>query len=209
MSSARIKICGITNIADAKHAIELGVDYLGFIFADSPRKLNVAQAAEIANAIPAQIGKVGVFVDEDRRVVTSAIRSAGLDIVQLHGQESPNYCSQIGIPVIKVFRTHSPDRDIFEHISKYDTEFYLLEPFVPGLAGGTGKTADWPLAARIISHFPDRKFFLAGGLSPQNVVPAIRGVRPFAVDASSGVEDSPGVKNSGKMKSFIKAVRAL
>jgi phosphoribosylanthranilate isomerase len=202
-----IKICGITRAEDARWASKLGVDYLGFIFSQSPRRVTAFQAKSIIESLPDSIQKVGVFVDEDEAFVRSTAAETGLDLIQLHGEESPSFCSLFDRPVIKVIRTSG--ENVMEAIGRYDTDLFLLEPYVAGMAGGTGKKADWQLALRIIEAFPTRRFFLAGGLDPENVASAIRTIRPFAVDASSGLEESPGVKSHEKMQNFVKNVRSL
>ena len=205
-----IKICGLTRAEDTRLAVSAGADYLGFIFSRSPRRITPEKAAEIGRDLPLEVVRVGVFVNENKEFILAAVREAGLSLIQLHGDESPGLCLELerrlGVPVIKALR--AGDREIFETISAYETGYILLEPHVPGLYGGTGKTAGWPLAREIIRTFPGKKFFLAGGLSPENVDLALHSVRPFAVDASSGLEDSPGIKNHEKVKQFIKAVRA-
>ncbi len=202
-----IKICGITRMEDAQLALKLGVQYLGFIFSKSPRRVSALQAADITRRLPGSIRKVGVFVDEDEAHIRSIAAETGLDLIQLHGEEPPELCSRFELPVIKVIRTSG--KNVFEKIASYKTDLFLLEPYVPDLAGGTGKRADWKLAKRIVDSFPDQRFILAGGLNPENVGSAIRAVAPFAVDASSGLEDGPGVKNHDKIHNFVNNVRNL
>lgn len=202
-----IKICGITRMEDARLALQLGVQYLGFIFCESPRRVSALQAAGITRHLPGSIQKVGVFVDEDEARIRSIAAEADLDLIQLHGEEQPEFCSRFELPVIKVIRTSG--ENVFEKIERYKTDFFLLEPYVPDQAGGTGKRADWKLARRIVDSFPDQRFILAGGLNPKNVASAIRTVTPFAVDASSGLEDDPGVKNHDKIHDFVNNVRNL
>lgn len=202
-----IKICGITRMEDARLALHLGVQYLGFIFSESPRRVSVLQAAGITRRLPGSIQKVGVFVDEDEACIRSIAAETGLDLIQLHGEEPPELCSRFELPVIKVIRTSG--ENVFKKIESYKTDLFLLEPYVPDQAGGTGKRADWKLARRIVDSFPDQRFILAGGLNPENVASAIRTVGPFAVDASSGLEDGPGVKNHHKIHNFVNNVRNL
>ena len=140
-------------------------------------------------------------------LVSVCVQEAGLDMIQLHGEESPEACDRFDRPVIKVIRTTG--EKVLDRIESYATDLFLLEPYVPDQAGGTGKKADWELARRIVECFPDRRFILAGGLNAQNVVSAIRAVSPFAVDASSGLEDSPGLKDHRKMREFVDNVRKL
>ena len=209
---ARIKICGLTRTEDAKLAIDLGADYLGFIFAPSPRQVTQEEVASVLNDLmkgrtgtaPA-VERVGVFVDADRLFIEEAARLAGLTMLQLHGNENPEVCGQFDLPVIKALRIR--DRGIFALVDSYTTPNILLEPYVRGKLGGTGVQADWRLAAELVRSFPEKHFFLAGGLGAENVRAAIAAVRPFAVDASSALECAPGIKDRVKMKAFIEAVR--
>jgi phosphoribosylanthranilate isomerase len=207
-----IKICGLTRSEDVRRAITLGADYLGFIFASSPRRV----APETVQAIlenleagqslmPERPERVGVFVNADGEFVRETALRTGLTVLQLHGDESPDYCAQFELPVVKVLRIR--DRGIFEQVPDYPTPYILLEPYVRGKHGGTGVQADWALAAELVRTFPDRRFFLAGGLGPENVQAALAAVRPFAVDASSALESRPGIKDKQKMKKFFDAVR--
>jgi phosphoribosylanthranilate isomerase len=206
-AKTRIKICGITRFEDARAAVDLGVQYLGFIFAESPRRVSAAQAASMTRQLPDSVCKVGIFVDEDETSIRFVVEKTGLDMIQLHGEEPPEMCDRFDLPVIKVIRTTG--EEALDRIGRYDTDFVLLEPYVPDQAGGTGKTADWGLAKRIVEAFSDRRFFLAGGLDPTNVTSAIRTVRPYAVDASSGLEVGPGVKSHHLMREFVENVRTL
>ncbi len=206
----RIKICGITNVRDALIAASAGADYMGFIFSKSPRRITQEQAGVIERNIPQDIERVGVFVNEDEAFIRDAVKKAGLSMIQLHGNESPVFCSRFKLPVIKAIRIKSEEQEeADEIISEYETDYILLEPFVPGKYGGTGITADWPTAGQIVRTFVDKKFFLAGGLNPDNVVSAVDTVRPFAVDAGSGLEDSPGIKSHKKIRQFIEVVKNI
>jgi phosphoribosylanthranilate isomerase len=208
----RIKICGLTRAEDARLALIVGADYLGFIFARSPRRID----PETAEAIMRNLGKersgklsgverVGVFVNADRGFIEETVRRAGLTMLQLHGDEDPQYCTQFELPVIKALRIR--DRSIIDQIENYPTPYILLEPYVRGKHGGTGVQANWKLAAELIRTFPEKCFFLAGGLGPENVLAAIAAVQPFAVDASSALESRPGIKDKQLVKKFIEAVR--
>jgi phosphoribosylanthranilate isomerase len=203
----RVKICGLTRLADALWAAERGADYLGFIFAASPRRVTAELARDIIGACPAAAVKVGVFVDETRESIRRTISEAGLDMIQLHGHETPEFCRGFDLPVIKAIRARGEED--FRVLSKYSTEYILLESSVPGRIGGTGKTGNWPLAARAVAEFPEKKFFLAGGLNPENISSAIRAVHPYAVDVASGVESGPGIKDHTKIESLLEAVRKL
>jgi phosphoribosylanthranilate isomerase len=197
----------MTRVSDALAAARMGVDYLGFIFAESPRGLTPEAARRITESVPAEVERVGVFVNEEEETIKRTFDTAGLTMVQLHGTERPSFANQIGLPLIKVLRT--TNEGLFDLIPLYETEFILLEPYVPGKAGGTGKIADWELARRVVEAFPQKRFFLAGGLGPENVTAALQRVRPFAVDGNSGLEDTPGCKNEWKMREFVRIVRSL
>ena len=201
--TVRIKICGITNEEDALAASQLGADALGFIFAASPRKVSAESAREIIKALPPFVKTVGVFVDEDPERVSSIAAMCRLDILQLHGSESVDYCSSFDRRVIKAVRLQS--RDELKNLSKYVdvVDGLLLDTYVPDKLGGTGITFDWQLAVEARRY---GRIVLAGGLNPENVAAAISMVKPYAVDASSGLEQSPGVKDHEKMAQFIREV---
>ena len=198
-------ICGITRLEDALFAAGAGAHYLGFIFARSPRRVTPEQAGAITRACPPSVLKVGVFVNEPEESIRRTVAAAGLDMIQLHGDEPPELCSRFELPVIKVLQTRG--EEILEIIPRYETDFILLEAYVPGLRGGTGETADWSLAARVGKEFPARKFFLAGGLNPGNIASAVRAVGPFAVDVGSGVEKEPGVKDHARIASLMEVLK--
>jgi phosphoribosylanthranilate isomerase len=204
--TVRIKICGITNKEDALAAARFGADALGFIFAPSPRKISTESVREIIKTLPPFVKTVGVFVDEDPERVSSIAASCGLDILQLHGSESVDYCSSFDRRVIKAVRLQS--RDELKNLSKYVNvvDALLLDTYLPNKLGGTGVTFDWKLAVEARRY---GRIVLAGGLTPKNVAAAISMVKPYAVDASSGLERSPGVKDHEKMAQFIrKAIQA-
>ena len=203
----RIKICGITNLEDARLATDLGAHALGFIFyAKSPRWVRPDAAREIIQNLPPLIMTVGVFVNEEADTVREISETAGLDWIQLHGQESPVYCRALMRRVVKGFRirdTHSltllPDY-------RESVQAFLLDTYKTGTAGGTGETFDWTLARQARELGP---IILAGGLTPVNVAQAIQVAQPAAVDVSSGVEAAPGKKDPGKLKRFIEIVKSL
>ncbi len=201
----RIKICGLTRIEDALQAVEAGADYLGFIFSESSRRITIGKAYSIIRDLPRRIQRVGVFVNAHELFIRQVITQTGLSMIQLHGNETPEFCRSFDLPVIKVFRVK--DCQVLNTITKYETEHILLEPYVAGKYGGTGKTVDWSMAAEIVSELPEKKIFLAGGLNPENASAAVRAVKPFALDASSGLEKSPGIKDPVKIKEFIKVVK--
>ncbi|MBI3944915.1 MAG: phosphoribosylanthranilate isomerase [Armatimonadetes bacterium] len=206
----RIKVCGITRPGDAIGAVADGVDALGFIFAESPRRITPEQAgAIITRAVPPLVSTVGVFVDEAPEAVAVAARTAGLTAVQLHGAEPPEYLGRLRslcpARIIKAFRIRSREDAIAVHVYRECADAFLLDTFVSGAAGGTGQTFDWELA--LTARAFEVPLILAGGLNPENVAEAVRRVRPYAVDVSSGVEVSPGVKDAEKVRAFVAAVR--
>jgi phosphoribosylanthranilate isomerase len=200
----RIKICGITNLEDALLAAELGADALGFIFyPQSPRYVAPETAREIIAQLPPFVAAVGVFVDEAAAVVEGLAVRAGLDWVQLHGQESPDYCRNLGRKVIKAFRIQ--DEDSLRLLGDYRgaAQALLLDTYKKGQVGGTGEVFDWHLARKAKQY---GALILAGGLNPGNVAMAIATALPAAVDAASGTEAAPGKKDPAKLRAFIKAV---
>jgi phosphoribosylanthranilate isomerase len=202
--SIRVKICGITNSADAQAAVEAGADALGFIFYEkSPRFVTHQQAAEIAKQVPAFIMRVGLFVNAEEDFILRAIGECGLTMLQFHGDEPPGFCTQFGLMSMKAFRMHGPET--LEELPKYHTDAYLLDAYSSTTLGGTGEKFNWDLAVEAQKF--GKPIFLAGGLNPQNVAEAIRKVHPFGVDVSSGVESAPGKKDHAKVKAFIAAVR--
>jgi len=203
----RIKICGITHDGDARVAVEAGADALGFMFYESSsRHITPAAAAEIIRELPPLVARVGVFVDATEDYIRQVIAVCGLDTVQLHGSESPEFCRRFGgLKVVKAFRV--VDLDSLQALPTYGTSAWLLDSYVPGKAGGTGAKFNWNLA--IEAKKLGRPIILAGGLTPQNVTQAVQQVRPFAVDVSSGVESSPGRKDPQKVRDFIAAARSL
>ncbi len=211
---ARVKICGITNLEDALRAVELGADAIGFVFAESPRRIDSQEAARIIRSLPPFVTIVGLFVDEPAEMVREIMEDCRLDALQFHGNESPEYCQQFSGPVrdkslstsrrtIKVFRVK--DEGSLKTIPSYEVDAYLLDAYVEGAAGGTGKSFNWDLA--IEAKKIGRPIVLAGGLGPDNVAQAIRKVRPYGVDVSSQIERAPGKKDHQKMRRFVQAVR--
>lgn len=202
---ALIKICGITNKMDAINASELGVDMLGFVFyKTSKRSVDVKAASDIINELPDTVRKVGVFVNEDKDRVREIARDSGLDTLQFHGDETPEYCSRFkgDYKVIKAFRLKG--REDLKIINSYDTDLYLLDTYKPGEHGGTGGRFDW----NILKDFEFLKpIILSGGLDPDNVARAISEVAPYCVDVSTGVEESPGKKSPVLLRKFVEEVR--
>jgi phosphoribosylanthranilate isomerase len=200
----RIKICGITNLEDALLAAELGAHALGFIFfAKSPRSVAPEAAREIIRQLAPLVLSVGVFVDEEAAVVRDLAARMGLDWVQLHGQESPEYCRSLGRRVLKGFRIQ--DENSLKELKDYQgsVQAFLLDTYKKGQTGGTGEVFDWQLAKQGKEYGP---IVLAGGLTAANVAQAIEVARPQAVDVASGVEAAPGKKDPEKLRAFFKAV---
>ncbi len=205
---AKIKICGITNLEDANWVANLGADYLGLIFAkDSKRKVSLDKAKEITSAVPPYVKTVGLFINEEPEIVDKMLTLCKLDMLQFHGQESPDYCAQFKgrAEIIKGFRMK--DEQSLERIPQYDVDFYLLDAFAQGEWGGTGKVFNWELALKAKEF--GRPIFLAGGLNPENVSEAIKRVQPYAVDVASGVESSPRRKSVELILEFIDKVRKV
>ena len=198
------KICGLTNEQDARAAVQSGADALGFIFAPSPRLISPEEARRIINALPPSVQTVGVFVDEDPGRVSSVAEMCGLDILQFHGGESAEYCQRFDQWVIKAVRLRS--RQDLMGLAKYDgvVQALLLDTYLPDKAGGTGMTFNWQWAVEARKY---GRIILAGGLSPENVAAAVSLVKPYGVDASSSLEQSPGIKDHEKIRQFIERVR--
>jgi len=244
---ARVKICGITNLEDALAAVDAGADALGFIFYESsPRKVSTEAARNIIRQLPPFVARVGVFVNAAEEVVRGVVGECGLDTLQFHGEETPEFCGKFSTPrrtnettaltptlsprrggtdgsvlavstptvvaarmwtslkVYKAFRIQ--DLESLQSLPAYKTDAWLLDSFVPDKLGGTGAAFNWDLAVE--AKKIGRPIILAGGLTPENVAEAVRKVRPFAVDVSSGVEASPGKKDHTKVRMFIAAAKA-
>ena len=201
----KVKICGITNLEDALMAVEAGADALGFVFFQgSPRYIAPDQASGIIRRLPPFVQTVGLFVNEEVTTVNRVADTCGLDIIQLHGEESPDYCHAVTRRIIKAFRVK--DASSLDTIADYRVAGSLLDAWSPVAHGGTGTTFNWDIAAQAAASRP---IILAGGLTPENVAGAITAVRPYAVDVSSGVESAPGKKDAGLVSRFIRATRSL
>jgi phosphoribosylanthranilate isomerase len=202
-----IKVCGITNPADALLSVEAGADALGFNFyRRSPRYIEPEKARAIIERLPVSVLSVGVFVNEGEPSEVARLADvAGVWAIQLHGDETPDYCRSLKDRyVIKALRAgadFSPD-----DVTEYETQAILLDAFSATTYGGTGRTVDWSLARR--TRELTARLFLAGGLSPENIAEAIAAVSPYAVDACSGLESAPGRKDAARVRAFISAVRA-
>jgi phosphoribosylanthranilate isomerase len=204
--SVKVKICGITNAPDALAAVDAGADALGFMFYEpSPRNVSIRDAAEIIRQLPPFIIKVGVFVDAAEDLVMRAIGDCGLNMLQFHGHETPEYCTQFGLMTLKAFRIR--DAESLKRLPEYATEAWLLDAFTADKLGGTGEKFNWDLA--IEAKKLGRPIFLAGGLTPGNVAEAVKKVQPYGVDVSSGVEAVPGKKDHDKVRAFIQAAKGV
>lgn len=201
----QVKICGITNLPDGVAAAEAGADALGFVFYEpSPRYVSIEAAAGIIRELPPFVIKTGVFVNAPEEEVLRAIRDCGLNLLQFHGEETPEYCLQFGLMSMKAFRIR--DAASLQALQSYPTEAWLLDAYTADKLGGTGERFNWNLALEAQQW--GRPIFLAGGLTPENVAEAVRCARPYAVDVSSGVELGPGRKDHAKVKAFIQAAKA-
>jgi phosphoribosylanthranilate isomerase len=207
MASVKVKICGITNWTDARHAVEGGADLVGFNFyKGSPRYISPAKARRIARRLPKRISVVGIFVNETEEKTLEIARAVGLDYLQLSGEESPEMVARLArsIPVIKGVRVKKPFRAA--QLAPFTrASALLLDGFHGRLRGGTGKTFDWAIARRARRY---GRIFLAGGLTPENVAKAIRRAKPYAVDVCSGVESKPGTKDPKRLRDFLRAAGA-
>ena len=196
-------MCGITNSEDAFCAVRLGATALGFVFYEkSPRFVAPEEAGEIIRRIPPFITKVGVFVNAEADYLRETKDVAGFDVYQFHGDESPEFCAAFGEDYIKAVRVK--DAGSLDAVELYDTDAFLFDAYSPDAYGGTGENFSWDVLAR--RKLEGKFVILSGGLNPDNVCDAIRAVDPYAVDVSSGVESSPGIKDHTKLERFMEAV---
>ncbi len=200
----KVKICGITNLEDALLSAKFGADALGFNFYEkSPRYIAPEKARKIIEQLPQEVLKVGVFVNEDLEKIVEIAKTAKLDALQLHGEETPEFARELkaktNLEIIKAFRV-SPEFKP-EDVLQYETDAILLDAYSPKEHGGTGETFDWEIAKKVQEIFP--KMYLAGGLSNENIIKAISEVRPFSVDACSCLESKKGVKDRVNLINFI------
>lgn len=202
-----VKICGITNLDDALAAVDAGAEALGFNFwPRSPRYISPANAREITDQLPPSVLRVGVFVNEELQSLLRVASEANLNAIQLHGDETPDYCKHLtGRYVIKAFG--ATNQINWDAVDRYNVDAIMLDSKDDILRGGTGRVFDWNLAQRERQSVKSPALFLAGGLSPENVGVAIATVRPYAVDACSSLETTPGKKNHERVRAFINAVR--
>jgi phosphoribosylanthranilate isomerase len=201
-----VKVCGITNIHDARVAVDAGADAIGLILAPSPRQVDVDRAVEIVASLPEGVLKVGVFVNAEPAEVLRVARGAGLDYAQLHGDEGAEAVTTVrggGVKVIKAVRVR--DEASLEVLDRYEADLYLLDAYSEKMRGGTGETFDWGLAKSLRGR---DNIVVSGGLRPENVREAIDAFRPFGVDASSQLEDVPGRKDDEKVRRFVSAARS-
>jgi phosphoribosylanthranilate isomerase len=200
-----VKICGITNAGDARVAADAGADAVGLLFAESPRRVNVEEARRISLALPENILRVGVFVDEEPAEILRISREVGLDFAQLHGDETPETVTAIrqgGVKVMKALRVR--DAVSLEALDRYGADLILLDAHSERARGGTGKRFDWEVAK---SSTGRDNIVVSGGLGPENVREAIEFFEPYGVDASSSLEDGPGRKNGERVRRFVHAAR--
>ncbi len=200
-----VKICGITNAGDARAASDAGADAVGFIFAESPRRVGVEEARRISKALPENIIRVGVFVDEEPAEVSRISREVGLDLAQLHGEETPETVTAVregGVKVMKALRIR--DATSLEALDAYEADLFLLDTFSERVRGGTGERFDWEVAKSVRGR---DNIVVSGGLGPENVHEAVEFFEPYGVDASSSLEDGPGIKNGERVRRFVLAAR--
>lgn len=202
-----VKVCGITNPEDARVAADAGADAIGLLFAESPRRVSVARAREIAESLPGNVLKVGVFVNEEPKEVLLIAREAGLDVAQLHGDETPEAVAEVragGLRVMKAVRVRNAEA--LTEIEGYEAGLFLLDAYSEKARGGTGTRFDWGLAKSLVER---GNIVVSGGLGPENVREAIEFFEPYGVDASSSLEDAPGKKNHERVRRFVSAAKGF
>ncbi len=199
----RVKFCGVTRVEDALHAASIGVDAIGLVFyAESPRVVSIEQAKAIVDSLPPFVTRVGLFVNAERVEVEQISKEVGLDVLQFHGDESPEDCEHYDRPFIKAVRMQE-GIDLKKISQQFNNaQALLLDAYDKAKYGGTGKAFDWDIIPKDLSM----PIILAGGLSPDNVAEAIKNVRPFAVDVSGGIEQIKGIKDNKKMNAFMNGV---
>ena len=203
MNAVRVKICGLTRVQDVVRAADCGADYVGLVFAASPRQVDVRTARHLLDAVSGPVAKVALFMNQPASDVSGVLSSLTFDLLQFHGHESNEFCKQFGLPFLKAVPMADADSAKASLGAFPDADGLLLDSHDADSAGGSGKVFDW-------SAVPpsDHRIWLAGGLHPLNVAAAIERVSPWAVDVSSGVEQAPGIKDHALIKSFIDAARA-
>ena len=203
LNRVRVKICGLTRELDVQSAVAAGADALGFVlYEPSPRYVSALRAGQLLAETPAFVTTVGLFVDAEAEFVNASLELAPFDLLQFHGDESPEYCRSFARPYMKAIRVRS-EQDIQQAIKDYpDAAALLLDAYVENLPGGTGQAFDWRLIPEM-----DMPWVLAGGLTPENVANAVNQVKPYAVDISGGVEQAKGIKDREKIQKFISEIR--
>ncbi|CAN5603999.1 phosphoribosylanthranilate isomerase [soil metagenome] len=202
----RIKVCGITNVEDARLAADAGADAIGLIFAESRRQVDAVQARKIVAVLPDEVLRVGVFVNEEPERIRQLADEVGLDYVQLHGDESPQTVTDLrarSLKVIKALRVR--DSASLEALEDYEPELFLLDAYSEKARGGTGERFDWELAKALKEY---ANILVSGGLAPENVRAAVEFFEPYGVDASSSLEDAPGKKNDERVRRFVNAAKS-
>lgn len=202
----RVKICGITRVEDALKAVELGADAIGLVFyGPSPRNVSIPQAAEIARQIPAFVTVVGLFVNAEASFINDVTSQVPLDLLQFHGDETPEECTRYKLPFIKAIRVKN-DTNLVQYAHEFaSAKALLLDAYAEGMAGGTGHVFDWNLIPNGLA----KPVILAGGLNTENVAQAIQQVQPYAVDISGGVESAKGIKDAAKIAAFMQQVNSV
>ncbi len=210
MSRVRVKICGVTNRADAEAAIELGADALGFnLFTGSKRFIDLREESNWIRELSPFVTRVAVMVNPTRSETDEVFALPFIDAVQLHGDEDADFCAHFARRGLQFFKAVAArDAATLENVARFQTPWILLDAFSAGQFGGTGKLVDLALAEKFASENPQVKLVLSGGLTAENVAEAVRRVRPFAVDVASGVESAPGRKDREKMRAFISAAQS-
>jgi len=199
-----VKICGITSVKDSQAVEQAGADAVGLMFYEgSPRHIALEQAKAIVDSLSNSIVRVGVFVNSDESFVRQAMEICTLNMLQFHGDETPEYCARFEVMTLKAIRVFAESS--LKEMERFSTDGFLLDAFSDVSLGGTGETFNWELAKRATES--GRQIFLAGGLTTENVAEAVKAVRPFAVDVSSGVESGPGKKDAAKVRAFVAAAK--
>jgi phosphoribosylanthranilate isomerase len=204
LNTVKVKICGLTRDEDVKAAVTAGADVLGFVFTESPRRVSINTAIRLSGYVPKGVLRVGLFLDQDRSEIEQVLDSVPLDILQFHGRETEQQCSVFNLPWLKAVAMDNAGSAKLAETEYPGALGLLLDSHTAGKQGGSGKVFDWSLSAPL-----SKPVWLAGGLNAENVAQAIRTVRPYAVDVSSGVESAPGIKDSSRISDFIKAVREV
>ncbi len=202
MNRVKIKICGLMRMEDVEAVVSAGVDAVGFVFTASPRRISAQQAIQLCNHVPAGILRVGLFLNQDKVEIERILDAVTLDVLQFHGTETRQECAEFGIPYLKAVTMTEPHSTQQAERDYPDAMGLLLDSHAAGQPGGTGKVFDWTLTRPLT-----KQLWLAGGLNADNVGQAIHTVKPYAVDVSSGVETSPGIKDAARINAFVTAVR--